>query len=186
MPSHSHSIGGSTGNTQPTFTGTAVTSGANNRGHTHNFEHKHTTGNQSANPTFSGSHKHSHTCFTGSKGLTYYNGVKNGIKGKRCAEENATTEDETGYITTDEKTITISGTTSGNHTHTTNSLMNTSGTAITNTGAESQNHTHSVTASGTVSNHSHTLPANTGANGSGSSFSILPPYIVKYCWERTA
>ena len=26
----------------------------------------------------------------------------------------------------------------------------------------------------------------TGTNGSGSSFSILPPYIVKYCWERTA
>ena len=26
----------------------------------------------------------------------------------------------------------------------------------------------------------------TGANGSGTSFSILPPYIVKYCWERTA
>ena len=26
----------------------------------------------------------------------------------------------------------------------------------------------------------------TGTNGSGSSFSILPPYVVKYCWERTA
>ena len=64
--------------------------------------------------------------------------------------------------------------------------MNTSGTAITNTGAESQNRTHSITARGTVSNHSHTLPANTGSNGSGSAFSILPPYIVKYCWERTA
>lgn len=27
---------------------------------------------------------------------------------------------------------------------------------------------------------------NTSSSGSGSSFSILPPYIVKYCWERTA
>ena len=26
----------------------------------------------------------------------------------------------------------------------------------------------------------------TGSSGSGSSFSILPPYVVKYCWERTA
>ena len=26
----------------------------------------------------------------------------------------------------------------------------------------------------------------TDSNGSGSSFSILPPYVVKYCWERTA
>ena len=64
--------------------------------------------------------------------------------------------------------------------------MNTSGTAITNTGAESQNHTHSVTASGAVQNHNYTLPANTGANDSGTAFSILPPYIVKYCWERIA
>ena len=187
MPSHSHTIGGSTGNTQPTFTGSAVTSGANNRGHTHNFEHKHTTGDQSANPTFSGSHEHSHYCLTGSRYLTYYYGKQEkGFEGERYSADHITVNNETGYITTDKKTVTISGTTSGNHTHTTNSLMNTSGTAITNTGAESQNHTHSVTASGTVQNHSHTLPANTGLNGSGSSFSILPPYIVKYCWERTA
>ena len=26
----------------------------------------------------------------------------------------------------------------------------------------------------------------TSSNGSGTSFSILPPYVVKYCWERTA
>ena len=26
----------------------------------------------------------------------------------------------------------------------------------------------------------------TGSNGSGSAFNILPPYVVKYCWERTA
>ena len=183
MPSHSHTIGGSTGNTQPTFTGTAVTSGANSRGHTHNFEHKHTTGNQSANPTFSGSHTHSHIYYN-SNSMTYKKKKKNGVIGNNILYTEQ--HDETGYITTDKKTITISGTTSGNHTHTTNSLMNTSGTAITNTGTESQNHTHSVTASGTVQNHNHTLPANTSSSGSGSSFSILPPYVVKYCWERTA
>lgn len=26
----------------------------------------------------------------------------------------------------------------------------------------------------------------TGSNGSGTSFSIMPPYVVKYCFERTA
>lgn len=26
----------------------------------------------------------------------------------------------------------------------------------------------------------------TGSNGSGTAFNILPPYVVKYCWERTA
>lgn len=60
-------------------------------------------------------------------------------------------------------------------------------------------HTHSVTAKGTVSS-SFTGTAgttgsatptftgtagNTGSTGSGTSFSILPPYIVKYCWQRT-
>ena len=53
-------------------------------------------------------------------------------------------------------------------------------------------HTHSI--SGTTDeagtgNTGETAPSFTGtagANGSGSSFSILPPYVVKYCWERTA
>ena len=36
-------------------------------------------------------------------------------------------------------------------------------------------HTHSFSYSGTTS-----------SNGSGSAFNILPPYVVKYCWERTA
>ena len=26
----------------------------------------------------------------------------------------------------------------------------------------------------------------TGPSGSGTAFSIMPPYVVKYCWERTA
>ena len=215
MPSHSHSFTPSgtvsshshsftpSGSVSSTFTGTAVTSGANNRGHTHNFEHKHTTGNQSANPTFSGSHDHRHQIYNSTDTnypLTYFWNIYSGVKGARYNAGHFYATDDTGYIYTDIKTITISGTTVGNHTHTTNSLINTSGTAITNTGAESQNHTHSVTASGTVSSSftgtagttAGTAPSftgtagNTGANGSGSSFSILPPYVVKYCWERTA
>ena len=61
-------------------------------------------------------------------------------------------------------------------------------------------HTHSVTAKGTVSSSftgtagttGGTTPTftgtsgTTGSNGSGTSFSILPPYVVKYCFERTA
>ena len=61
-------------------------------------------------------------------------------------------------------------------------------------------HTHSVTAEGTVSSSftgtdgttSSTSPTftgtagTTGSSGSGTSFSILLPYVVKYCFERTA
>ena len=47
-------------------------------------------------------------------------------------------------------------------------------------------HTHSVTAKGTVSSSFKGYGGTTSPEGSGTSFSILPPYVVKYCWERTA
>ena len=55
-------------------------------------------------------------------------------------------------------------------------------------------HTHSFsgTTSGNSGNTESATPTFTGdegttsSNGSGTSFSILPPYVVKYCWERTA
>lgn len=57
-------------------------------------------------------------------------------------------------------------------------------------------HTHSFAYSGTTGEASGftggTTPTftgkagTTGSNGSGTAFSILPPYVVKYCWERTA
>ena len=48
------------------------------------------------------------------------------------------------------------------------------------------NHTHSVTAEGTVSSSFKGNAGKTSSNGGGSAFNILPPYVVKYCWERTA
>ena len=61
-------------------------------------------------------------------------------------------------------------------------------------------HTHTVIADGTVSSSfsgtdgttGSATPTftgtagTTGSSGSGTSFSILPPYVVKYCFERTA
>ena len=49
------------------------------------------------------------------------------------------------------------------------------------TGGASGN-TTSVTSSGTFSG----TQGTTGSKGSGTSFSILPPYVVKYCFERIA
>lgn len=40
-------------------------------------------------------------------------------------------------------------------------------------------HTHTFTPSGSIS-------GQTDSTGSGTSFSIMPPYLVMYCWKRTA
>jgi microcystin-dependent protein len=151
IPSHTH-----------IFTGTAVTSDANNRGHTHNFEHKHTTGGMSANSTGSVT------------GMLLYN---DSVDVPTTAGAISVTREGASYTGTSKKNGSYLKSISINvsHTHTTNSLTNASGTAITNTGGESQNHTHSVTASGTN--------ANTGGGGAHDN---MPPYIIKYCWERTA
>lgn len=45
-----------------------------------------------------------------------------------------------------------------------------------------ENNTSSTTSSGTFSG----IAGTTSTSGSGTSFSILPPYVVKYCFERTA
>lgn len=49
------------------------------------------------------------------------------------------------------------------------------------TGGNSGN-TTSTTSTGSFSG----TQGTTSSNGSGTAFSILPPYVVKYCWERTA
>lgn len=50
-------------------------------------------------------------------------------------------------------------------------------------------HTHSVTAKGTISGGAYSFTGTAGVTedtGSGTAFSNMPPYVVKYCWERTA
>ena len=47
-------------------------------------------------------------------------------------------------------------------------------------------HEHTFVAKGTVSSSFSGRTENTSTSGSGTSFSILPPFVVKYCWERTA
>lgn len=42
-----------------------------------------------------------------------------------------------------------------------------------------EKHSHTFTPSGSIS-------GQTDSTGSGTSFSIMPPYLVMYCWKRTA
>lgn len=46
--------------------------------------------------------------------------------------------------------------------------------------------TGSTTQGGTVSSSFTGNSGNTGSVGSGTSLNTMPPYVVKYCWERTA
>ena len=46
--------------------------------------------------------------------------------------------------------------------------------------------TGSTTQGGTVSSSFTGNSGNTGSVGSGASINTMPPYVVKYCWERTA
>ena len=52
-------------------------------------------------------------------------------------------------------------------------------------------HSHNVTTTasttgGISANHTHTVSGNTGNQGSGTAFSIIPPYYAVYMWRRTA
>lgn len=270
---HNHSVtaAGTISGGAYTFTGSSVTSGANNRGHTHNFEHKHTTDETGA---WSFRIRSTGIVSAGSdysRSIIPISNLTNSWEGDIYSESyyksvfSATGSSNYGWWKLSK----------GNHSHTTNSLKNSSGTAITNTGSESQDHTHSVTAAGTVSvktnptfsgtsvntgnqsgDHTHQVTAagtvsshdhsftpagsvsssftgsagntaevqpaftgsagttggtaptftgtagttggtapgatftgtagNTGDTGGNQAHNNMPPYIIKYCWERTA
>ena len=61
----------------------------------------------------------------------------------------------------------------GAHTHPVTTTAATSGN-------QSQGHTHSMAHTHNLSSHTHTLTS----QGGGGSHNNMPPYVVKYCWER--
>ena len=181
----SHDHGGNTGYTQPAFTGTAVTSGANSRGHTHSVgAHTHpiNTGNTSTTGTvttvgFRGVQNITtstiNTDNTNAKTLTgsitggtgfgkYDSGSATGIFTVTGNGLRATTESGTGNKYTIDATHRHQYTASGYlYGKTDNSTAFTSG-------GESQDHTHSVTAKGTVDNHRHAISSSGSLSMSGT------------------
>ena len=169
LPSHTHSISAS-GTTSTvnidhlhSVSGSGTTSGVSN-GHTHTFSGTTTQENTGHTHSISDpGHNHLYT-FKSVTGGTLAGGDPNSV-----ANVNATTSTNTTGIT---------GTNdiSNNHNH------NYSGT----TSDISANHTHTVTVTGTSGamnsnqNHSHTVTVTgtSGATGSGTAFSILPPYYA--------
>lgn len=181
IPSHNHTFtgtavtsGGSsatnTGNTQPTFTGSAVTSGGSSVDYTGNTQ-----------PTFTGM-----SATTNNPNVTF----------QWYANDFASTSGTLGVsVVTGSSFAQKTGASSAtsywqlkNHTHT----FTAKGTVENH--SHNMKHTHSVTASGTVQNHSHTMAhthsvtasGTIGNTGGGQAHDNMPPYVVKYCWERTA
>lgn len=88
----------------------------------------------------------------------------------------------TGYLygKTDNTTPTFTGTagtTGGTAPAFTGTKNSTSGSITTGSTTSSETARNTTEAAGT---------GNTGATGSGTAVDKMPPYIVKYCWERTA
>lgn len=197
IPSHNHSFtpsGSISITTNPTFSGSAVTSGVNSRGHTHSVgAHKH------------GLNDHRHK----------FGGMTNSIDGNSRGSFNARlsdalnapyTVDCSGIVTrSDLFTAYKSGSKEFSkggvnyyinidHRHifsgTTNKASgDTADSTAFDSGGESQNHVHSVTASGTISGGAYKFTGSagtTGNKGDGRAHNNMPPYIVKYCWQRIA
>ena len=143
---------GTTGSTTTTFTGTAGTTGA-------------ASGNTS-NTTATGS-------FTGTAGTT-----------------GSATPTFTGTAgTTGSATPTFTGTagTTGSTTPTFTGTAGTTGsTTPTFTGTAGTTGSTTTTFTGTAGTTGGSSAANSGTVGSGSSINNMPPYIVEYCWTRTA
>ena len=161
-----------------TYTSVGATGGAssvtlsvsNMPSHTHSFTPSGTVSSHSHSFTPSGTVS---STFTGSATTTSLNGEH-----YHQFQVNDTQNKPGGYTTaydSGKKKFDQSTTTNGAHTHT-----------VTAKGTVSSSFNGT---SGTTGSTTPTFTGNagtTGSNGSGTSFSILPPYVVKYCFERTA
>ena len=173
LPSHNHTFtpAGTIGvTTNPTFTGSNVTSG-----------------NQSGNPTVTVNTSHTHKIWT------YANdtGRINSNTAVSPLSTNSNVQSDAQIIPTFDHYA--NSTTVGYYQKTKNGssskdILQSAGSANQSC-TVSGNHTHTVKAEGTISGGAYSFTGTagtTGSKGSGTAVDIMPPYIVKYCWQRTA
>ncbi len=186
IPSHSHSI--------PALSGTAASAGAHTHtgpshshslpshthslpSHTHSLpSHTHSIPSLSGTTKSAGAHchyaKYDTDAASGSAKSRYY------PSGGSTSSNYLTTSAgaHCHSFSTDSSTTGSKSGTSGSTSGTSGSTSGTSGASGTGATGSAGAHTHSVT----------TTATNTGTYGSGSSFSIMPPYYAVYMWRRTA
>ena len=177
MPSHNHTF---------TPVGNVSSHSHGMASHTHSFtpsgnvsSHSHTlnSGNTSVSGTKTTAgfrslyHKHLDIC--GGWKIGYEASNSTGNDDAFYAVTTKSSEKYSGYVQTDE--VHVTGYLYGSTDSSKPLFTGTSGI----TGAAS-GYTDSSTPTFTGTS------GTTSSNGSGTSFSIMPPYIVKYCWERTA
>lgn len=167
LPSHSHTIGGSSGSSTATAATTSSfdygskTSSSTDLGTKNSSSFDYGTKTTSSN----GSHNHG---YTGKEGTAHPDGSTDDI-----AAGNAESFPRISQVLD-----------AGAHTHTVGIGAHSHSTVMgahTHTVAVGA-HTHTVT----VPAHTHTLPANTGAAGSGTAISVVSKSILVMVWERTA
>ena len=157
--------------------GSATTDYAGSHYHTTDTQSVKTTGTESAHESFSAS---------------WYNGVSyprpNSNAGENITISNSSgnfsgrySTQDNNYSNTNAVCYSISGTCSGDHTH---------DYSHTHTTDYAGSHYHSFNLSGSLSvTENPTFTGTSGTTettGGSSAFNVMNPYVVKYCWERTA
>ena len=185
MPSHTHSF-------TPKGTVTVSSHSHTLNSHTHSFTPSGTVSSHShnfRNTSLTSSSGSSLSVLefansgTGSSSYTYaaYSQYPSGtVYGSPSLLRDFTISNYTTASVTDRKYLVNGYPSNANVLGIANATPTFTGTAGT-TGAASGS-TGSATPTGTFTGTAGT----TGSAGTGNAFSILPPYIVKYCWERTA
>ena len=164
VSSHSHSFtpSGTVGSHSHSFTPSGTVSSHHHTGPSHSHSLKNGTANVATSTSTSITHY-----------IRSYDDFRGGVKSGGHLDESVDSEKEKITITASStSTSTISGRTEADGTG------NTGDTAPSFTGTAGNTSATTPSFTGTA--------GNTGSSGSGTAHNNMPPYIVKYCWERTA